>query len=80
MLVTQFIDCLYSYGLFPIKSLPTRISMHTSSLIDNSFVSDPSIFLSGLIRLDTSDHLLIFVTLKSSNQPVKDYMNDNSRC
>ena len=54
----------------------TRISMHTSSLIDNIFVSDPSKFLSGLIRLDISDHLTIFDVLKSSNQcVVKDNMN-----
>ena len=50
--------------------------MHTLFLIDNIFVSDPSIFLSGLICLDISDHLLIFVALNSSNQPVvKDNMN-----
>ena len=72
----QFIDCLNSYGLFPTISLPTRISKHTSSLINNIFVSDPSIFFSELIRLDISDHLPIFVALKSSNQPVvKDNMN-----
>ena len=76
MLATQFIDCSYSYGLFPTISLPTRMSMHMSSLIDNIFVSDSSIFLSGLIHLDISDHLPIFVALKSSNQPViKDNMN-----
>ena len=34
------------------------------------------LILSGLIRLDISDHLPIFVALKSSNQPVvKDNMN-----
>ena len=40
MLATQFIDYSYSYGLFPTISLPTRISMHTSSLIGKIFV-DP---------------------------------------
>ena len=54
----------------------TRISMYTSSLIDNIFVSDPSKFLFGLIRLDISNHLPIFLALKSSNQcVVKDNMN-----
>ena len=45
MLATQFIDCLYSYGLFPTISLPTRISIHTSSLIGNIFVSESSIYI-----------------------------------
>ena len=55
ILATQFIDCLYSYGLFSTISLPTRIYMHTTSLIDYIFASDPMQYIH--FWTNTSGHL-----------------------
>jgi hypothetical protein len=61
----QFIDCMYSYGLFPSISRPTRVLKNHASLIDNIFVSDPFLASSGIICTDISDHFPIFACLKS---------------
>ncbi len=61
LLYSDFLDCMYSIGLLPTISLLTRLTKYSSTLIDNIFVSDPSVAVSGLIYLDISNHLTIFV-------------------
>ena len=59
---SNFIDNLYSIGLHPLITRPTRIASKQSKiLIDNIFTSDvTSQIQSGLLINDTSDHLPIF--------------------
>ncbi len=67
----QFIDCLYSCGLFPTISRPTRVFKSYASLIDNLFVSDQCLSSSGLICTDITDHFPNFACLRSSRTAVQ---------
>ena len=59
--VSNFIDHLYSMGLHPLITRPTRITCQSKTLIDNIFTSDVTSHIqSGLLINDTSDHLPIF--------------------
>ena len=59
--VSNFIDHLYSMGLHPVITRPTRITCQSKTLIDNIFTSDVTSHIqSGLLINDTSDHLPIF--------------------
>ena len=59
--ISNFIDHLYSMGLHPLITRPTRITCQSKTLIDNIFTSDViSHIQSGLLINDTSDHLPIF--------------------
>ena len=57
----NFIDHLYSFGLHPVITRPTRITGHSKTLIDNIFTTNLSNIHSGLIINDLSDHLPIFL-------------------
>ena len=57
----NFIDHLYSFGLHPLITRPTRITSHSKTLIDNIFTTNLSNIHSGLIINDLSDHLPIFL-------------------
>ena len=59
----NFIDHLYSFGLHPLITRPTRITGHSKTLIDNIFTTSLSNIHSGLIINDLSDHLPIFLIL-----------------
>ena len=57
----HFIDRLYSLGLHPLITRPTRITSHSNTLIDNIYTTDvTSCIQSGLIIYDMTDHLPIF--------------------
>ena len=58
----EFLDGLYSHLFFPLITLPSRITSHTASLIDNIFSNhvEHSYLRSGLLITDISDHLPIF--------------------
>ena len=61
----QFIDNLYALGFSPLIDKPTRITLNTSTLIDNVFTNETeSIIKSGLAISDISDHLPVFSTTK----------------
>ena len=60
----NFIDHLYSFGLHPLITRPTRITGHSKTLIDNIFTTNLSNIHSGLIINDLSDHLPIFLTFE----------------
>ena len=62
METNYFIDQLYSHGLQPLITRPTRITRDTKTLIDNIFTTDlNSHKQSGIIINDISDHLPIYV-------------------
>ena len=59
--ISSFIDHLYSMGLHPLITRPTRITCQSKTLIDNIFTSDVTSHIqSGLLINDTSDHRPIF--------------------
>ena len=60
-ITNNFIDHLYSFGLHPLITRPTRITSHSKTLIDNIFTTNLSNIHSGLIINDLSDHLPIFL-------------------
>ena len=39
-LTSEFLDIMYANMLFPIITLPTRITWHSATLIDNIFTND----------------------------------------
>ena len=59
-----FFEFLYSIGLFPAITRPSRITSETYTLIDNIFTKNINFnkkCCSGLLINDISDHLPIFV-------------------
>ena len=58
----NFIDQLYSLGLHPLITRPTRITSHSNTLIDNIYIYTTDVtscIQSGLIINDMTDHLPI---------------------
>ena len=69
----DFIDQLYSLGLHPLITRPTRITSHSKTLIDNIFTTDLSSHIhSGLIINDMSDHLPIYQITENSYKTSND--------
>uniref|UniRef100_A0A8C6M161 Reverse transcriptase domain-containing protein n=1 Tax=Nothobranchius furzeri TaxID=105023 RepID=A0A8C6M161_NOTFU len=59
----EFIDIMYSLGLFPLITRPTRITLHCTTLIDNIFTNIMEEKVeSGLLISDISDHLPVFAS------------------
>ena len=57
----EFIETMFSYGLYPLISKPTRISTRSCTLIDNIFLNDfYKNVETGLLYTDISDHFPIF--------------------
>ena len=57
----QFLDTMFSMGLFPLITKPSRIMSHSATLIDNIFTNElKHESTSGLILNDISDHLPVF--------------------
>ena len=78
---------MFTSSFFPLITKPTRITQHTSTLIDNIFTNDLDQVQSssnGLIFTDISDHLPIFhiasVSLKKckSNMKISQRKNINN--
>ena len=57
----DFLDFLYSLGVYPLINKPSRIALGSSTLIDNIFTNNlQNNHFSGLLINDISDHLPIF--------------------
>lgn len=57
----EFTNNIYSLGLYPLISKPTRITLDTATLIDNIFVNlNEKNIKSGVLITDVSDHLPVF--------------------
>lgn len=59
--IVEFIDAMYSAGLYPCITKPSRITTHSATVIDNIFTNNISNLESGLLINDITDHLPIFV-------------------
>ena len=63
----QFIDVMYSLGLYPLIIRQSRISATSATLIDNIFTSELDYNIdNGLLINDISDHLPICAVCKRS--------------
>ena len=62
----KFLDLNLDEDLLPTITKPTRITGHSSTLLDNIFISRrlQSSFISGIITTDLSDHLPTLTCLK----------------
>ena len=57
----NYIDFIYSLGLFPLITRPSRIAENSATLIDNILTNELNVKLnSGLLINDLSDHLPVF--------------------
>ena len=57
----RFIDMMFSLGMFPLISKPSRITDVRATLIDNIFTNELTYTItSGLLINDISDHLPVF--------------------
>ena len=64
-LVGEFVDSLACQGLINTILLPTRVTDHSATLIDNIFVSNNLTHNSGVFGVNISDHYPIFTNLKN---------------
>ena len=65
--VKDFVDFMYSFGLFSLVTKPTRITEVSATLIDTIFTNCiQNEFSSGVICSDISDHMPIFCIKKDS--------------
>ena len=69
-----YLDMLSDLGFMPVITKATRVTDHTSSLIDHIYTNTPEKMIkSGICLADISDHLPVFRTLAntlpSSNEP-----------
>ena len=56
-----FLDYMYSFGLYPLITKPSRITDITATLIDKIFTNELQFQVnSGLLITDISDHLPVF--------------------
>ena len=69
----EFINLMYSSGLFPLISRPTRVTNNQYSLIDNIFTNqiDDLPKLSGSFLTDITDHFPVFLILSSASAPAQ---------
>ena len=66
----EFIENLFSDMFLPLISMPTRITAHSATLIDNIFTNHLTQNLfSGIIINDLSDHLPVFVYVFTETPP-----------
>ena len=75
----NFIDHLYSFGLHPLITRPTRITSHSKTLIDNIFTTNLSDIHSRLIINDLSDHLPIFLIFEYNHNKSKNIIYNTKR-
>ena len=62
----DFIESLFSIGMFPQINRPSRITEYSATLIDNIFTNDIASYkVNGLLISDVSDHLPIFSIIKN---------------
>ena len=63
----DFLDFLYSLGIYPLIDKPSRIALGSATLIDNIFTNDiHNYHFSGLLINDITDHLPVF-TIRDCN-------------
>ena len=68
----NFQNTLLSMDLIPLINKPTRITINSSTLIDNIFTNNPNKpIVHGIPNSDVSDHLPVFTTYKTNKTKLK---------
>ena len=69
-ILKHFYDNIFEKGALPFINLPTRISEHSASLIDNILTIDifNNSLKKGLIKSNVSDQFPIFFSLKLTKE------------
>ena len=73
---------LYSNNIFPLITKPTRLTDHTSTLIDHIYTNTPiDLTTPGIATVDISDHLPIFCIIENriKKQTTKRYYRNYSK-
>ena len=66
----SFSNLFSSYGFISTISKPTRVTLDTSTLLDNIYINNSNLFVSsGVILEDLSDHFPVFSLLKLNHSP-----------
>ena len=76
----EFLTTMLSFSFFPSINIPTRITQHTATLIDNILISEDicdRLKSSNVLIAPGSDHLLAFVTVSFSD--LSSYPNDQHK-
>ena len=71
----NLLSCFITCGFIPVITKPTRITHTSSTLIDNIYIrANCEVFLSGILKVDLSDHLPVFLFLgKGTKKPIWKY-------
>ena len=76
---TDYTNMLASNNLFPLISLPTRVTERSSTIIDHNVTNDHEhSILPGIIRTDITDHYPIFCSIELSTlskSQMKNFLN-----
>ena len=75
-----YLDMLFSHDLLPVITKATRITSHTTTLIDHIYTNTVNSLVSGILTIDISDHLPVFcmTDIKVKKQKQKMYFRDDS--
>ena len=60
---SQFLNNMYAISLVPFINIPTRITDHSATLIDNIFTNNRKIIRTAVLQSDISDHFPIFMSI-----------------
>ena len=63
LLSEEYLNMLYSNNLLPLITKPTRLTHHTSTLIDHIYTNSNLSLDAGIALVDISDHLPVFCIL-----------------
>lgn len=67
IMTDEFINTMYSIGLYPKITRPSRITRQSATLIDNIFSNDlDNCTIGGLLINDISDHLPVFTVYNNT--------------
>ena len=71
-IVSDFINLMFSFSLFPLITRPTRITDTTATLLDHVWTSHPELNINNyIIKTDITDHYPVISLFNMSNQKFK---------
>ena len=72
--IKYFHDSIFEKGAIPIINRPTRISEHSTGLIDNILTTDTfnNSLKRGIIKSDVSDHFPMFFSIRLTNEKLQE--------
>ena len=60
----RLVNTMLEHGFIPVISRPTRVTSHSATIIDHTFVNNcAAVTKSGIISIDLSDHLAPFTNI-----------------